>query len=260
MIFKDFKFKLDLVKTLLSKPSLLRNNFNHVFLLSHMRGNTSLLSHILGSHDEILGNSELQIPYGKLNKGLILSKALLQKEFGNASSEKFLFDKVLHNALSGDTDFSDVENAKLIFMVRDPESTIKSITQMWKNNEGGDYNWSAATQYYIERLEYLVKLFETTSADKIVIFSNDLIENTDKTLTKLSEFIGVKTPLSPEYKVHENTGIAGKGDQSANIYSGKILSNKDKKNRNTDPIPEQLLMAANKAFQHFLLVTSSLNR
>ena len=35
--------------------------YQHIFLLSHMRANTSLISHILGSHPQISGYYEMHL-------------------------------------------------------------------------------------------------------------------------------------------------------------------------------------------------------
>ena len=47
-------------RVVLAHPSVLKRR-NYIFLLSHVRGYTTLLSHILGSHREISGYAETWI-------------------------------------------------------------------------------------------------------------------------------------------------------------------------------------------------------
>lgn len=50
-----------------------------------------------------------------------------------------------------------------------------------------------------------------------------MTENTADSLDKLSDFLGLNTPLSEQYSVYTDTGKGGVGDPSNNIKAGKIL-------------------------------------
>ncbi len=208
---------------LLKHPHLAWISPKRVFMLSHMRSRSSLLSHILGSNEEISGYSELSIRY-KRAFSLLDQKIALHQDGLELDSSKTLFDKILHKSY----DFRSCEELKnassnVIIMVRQPTATVKSIVTMGRkhgNQKYSDVNW--ACEYYSQRLISL-----TDCAKELDTFlylnSDDIVKKTDRSLARLSEALNLKVPLSNEYSSFNKTGKEKSGDTSENIKVGKIV-------------------------------------
>ena len=214
--------------TYLSKhPSLIFSKPKRIFMLSHMRSRSSLLSHIIGSSDEISGYSELSIAYGK-KFGLEKQKVILHKDSLVVDSSVKLFDKILHNSF----DFRDLSNLNspkndVVVMIRKPRATVKSIVTMGvknNNNKYADINW--ACQYYKERISRILKMSSTL--DRFFLLDSEAIIDTPaQTLSKLSEYLRLSTPLTPQYESFNKTGMKKSGDTSDNIKKGEIVRTKE---------------------------------
>lgn len=80
---------------LLRSPLLSFRRYQNLFLISHMRARTSLLSHIMGSHAEIAGYYEQHIAHWKRASDLRLRASLLEERLITPDT-RYLLDKVLH--------------------------------------------------------------------------------------------------------------------------------------------------------------------
>ncbi|CAB9493547.1 sulfotransferase family protein [Alteromonas macleodii] len=208
---------------LLKNPQLTWIKPRRLFMLSHMRSRSSLLSHILGSNEEIIGYSELSIKY-KRAFSLIDQKIALHQDGLKFDSSNILYDKILHKSY----DFrrcSDIDkvSCNAIILVRQPVATVKSIVTMGRkrnNLKYSDVDW--ACEYYSERLNSLAGFAK--KLDKFIYLnSDDIVDNTETTLTKLSKALNLKSPLSNEYSSFNKTGKEKSGDTSNNIKMGKIV-------------------------------------
>jgi len=205
----------------------LRNPLNafcktrYLFIISHMRSRSSLLSHILGSNPEILGYSELHRSYwGRLS--LLKMRAILHAESGASLKDKYLLDKILHNHVISKKALK-IANPRFIYLLRRPHNTIKSIVNMGKRTELKKYrDPSAATDYYCKRLKFIEEQYRRIRADHFLIESHDIVERTGNVLSSLQGWLDLDAPLSRSYRIFRNTGNPGFGDRSSNILSGKI--------------------------------------
>jgi hypothetical protein len=199
---------------------------SRIFLLSHMRAYSSLLGHILGSHPQINGYYEMHISYHS-------AEALAQQEQRYTQHDPFkpdsryLFDKLLHNGYEPDLQLPGLEDTILLFALREPEQTIKSILKLFKE-KGTDAPYSYpenATRYYIERMEKLAE-FAQQHPQRYYYFDTELVcTDTEGLLRNLADWLKLDSPLSERYQRFAKTGIAGAGDTSAAINSGAIIKN-----------------------------------
>ncbi len=201
-------------------------HFSRIFLLSHMRGYSSLLGHILGSHPQINGYYEMHIRYNT-------AEALAEQEQRYAQHDPFkpgsryLFDKLLHNGYDPDLQLPGLEDAHLLLALRQPEPTIKSIIKLFKEkNTNALYADPAeATRYYIERLATL-SAFARQHPQRYHYFDTELVcTDTEKLLQHLASWLQLDSPLSERYQRFAKTGVAGAGDTSDAINSGAIIKN-----------------------------------
>ncbi|WP_157514480.1 sulfotransferase family protein [Mangrovimonas sp. TPBH4] len=206
-----------------SKFEIQFSNSKYLFILSHMRSRSSVLSHILGSNDGICGYRELHKSYVNY-KDVVNMKATLREEFKDEIERSYLLDKILHNNQEISKKVVDITNPKFIFLLREPESTIKSIINMGGTRGNDLYkNPKDATNYYCSRLNRLSKLAEFQDRDFIFVDSDDLVKKTDFVLSSLTVWLGLESPLTSDYKIFTNTGKPSHGDPLKNILGGKLI-------------------------------------
>lgn len=232
-------------KIMVTDPGVLTGNKKYLFLMSHMRSYSSLLSHILGSHDSIAGYSEMHLSYRKKSDLLTLRYRVYLSNNREPMGD-YIFDKILHNHTISDTILND-DRVKVLFMLREPEATLKSILKMSKNlkNPSRISNIDKISNYYLNRLKNLEKLSDRTNGRGVYLDAEKIVDNTDFTLGYLSDWLQLPTKLSSEYKTFSKTGEPGFGDPSDNIKQGKII-----KNRETADviIPDDILKRANESY------------
>ncbi len=207
---------------LLKNPKLLRNDKSYIFVLGHMRARSSVFSHVLGSHPEILGYTELHRNY-KSPSSLLKMRVDIYEEFGDNFDKKYILDKILHNGLDPSLKTLKAANPKLIFLLREPAGYAKSLVKLGERVGKKHYaNPDFAVEHYILRVKELMRLADTYNEKFFFVESDSLINDTDTVLEKLSTFLELETPLSSDYKQFEKTGKRRFGDSSSNISSGKI--------------------------------------
>ncbi|MFT5760224.1 MAG: hypothetical protein ACI9LM_005008 [Alteromonadaceae bacterium] len=212
-----------------------------------MRSRSSLLSHLIGSSEDVIGNSELQISYTNHIKGKIKANQCLNDK----NSTKYYFDKILHSGLTQNSSFFECKNCKYIFLIREPESTLKSLVKMYFD-EKLDNKMERAHRYYVDRLLFLYKHHQKNSQNYMIINSDDIIYDTKNFLLNISKFLDFKKTLTKNYQITEQTGKIRSGDSSKNIFAGSILNDRDKVNQIDIEIPRHLLNSANKVYFNLL--------
>lgn len=216
---------LSAAKQLLINKNLLLRHEN-IFLFSHMRANTSLFGHILGSHPEIEGYYEMHIGYYSW-KSLWRQKLLYLDNHTAKSTSHFFFDKLLHDYCTVSPEILARPNTKSILMLRKPEQSIKSIISLYRKNEP-DHGYAqaeGASRYYISRLIEISNIAQSIPRNYFYLDAEDLIDTTTVTLASLSTWLNLRTPLSAEYKLFNKTGAPQAGDDSARIRTGGIDKN-----------------------------------
>ena len=189
-----------------------------------MRSYSSLLGHILGSHSQIDGYCEAHLSYSS-------SADLLKlQEFVRSSIEQeplgdFLFDKILGNHTKIAMKILEDEKVYPVFLIRNPQDTVKSILNMGYNIVGNStyQNVQKVCTEYVKRIRKLALTASKISGRGLFISSEDLIENTDQVLRRLERFLNLSSPLSSEYRTFKYTGEKSYGDPSSNIATGKVI-------------------------------------
>jgi hypothetical protein len=193
----------------------------YIFILSHKRSRTTLLSHILGSHPEICGYRELHVAY-RSPIDIFKARVALFEDRESFFQCRYLLDKILHNEWQFNEDLFCSENVKFIFIMREPERCMLSMIKRHLENNSKETVF-LQSDYYINRLHELEKYWLQVKGEKIFIDSDDLIINNKNVLSKLTGFLGLDQTLSKEYSIFEGTGKSGIGDMSQNIKHGQLI-------------------------------------
>lgn len=190
-----------------------------LFLISHMRGRTSLLSHILGSHPDIAGYYEQHIAHRKPLSGLRLRASLLEEGLVSPGT-RYLFDKVLHSHLDPHPDARGVR----VVLLRRPDATLKSIIGMGQARNSKWQDEQEAVSYYCRRLQEILQLTQRSRQPAALVKSEAIVAESDAVLQGMTGFLELKVPLSASYESFEKTGKAVSGDPSEGIRAGTILT------------------------------------
>jgi len=211
---------------LICHPGVFTCRVNHLFIFSHMRSRSSVLSHVLGSHSEICGYGESFRSYAN-RLDLLKLRMNLFLDLREDIQDKYLLDKLLHNHLHMSDYVLDKTNPKIIFLLREPESTFKSILKMAADEQIEELmNPQFVLQYYCSRLAELERFASLLKRRFFFIDSDDLVDHTEAVLGKLTLWLGLQESLMSNYSTFRNTGKPGVGDTSNNIQSGKIIKTK----------------------------------
>lgn len=220
-------------RIILTHPSVLRGR-HYILLLSHMRGYTSLLGHILGSHPQISGYAEASNSYRTALD--LLKLRCMALYHGNYKPDcRYFFDKILHNKFEVSAAVLEREDIRYLFMIRQPVPTVKSTValRLKKNTAATSinrYHLPPATvdevmSQYIDRLRMLATLGESlhhAGKRALVIRAENLVQDARPVLDALGDSLDLRTPLDQHYSVFARTGESGFGDTSAFIRKGKI--------------------------------------
>lgn len=200
---------------------LLGRKPKYLFIFGHMRSRSSVLSHILGSNPRICGYCELHLDYID-QSSLDNMQQQLVSELNCNLNRSYLLDKILGTQHEFSDKVISITKPKAIFLIREPESTLKSIINMgYVTGVKTDQNPELALNYYCSRLaqlEALSKRFE----DYFFLESDELIENSDMSLNRLTQWLDLATPLKKDYSLFKNTGKPSFGDPTEKIKSGVL--------------------------------------
>ncbi len=224
-------------------PEILLSKKKYIFIMSHMRGYTSLLAHILGSNEEISGYSEMHQSY----KGwLDLVKLRYKIYFSGENPEgKYLLDKILHNHHHLSESVINRKNVFLIFMIREPGKTLKSIINMDRSLLD-KFDTGDALDYYVKRLEELKSCASLLERKPLFIQAEDLLRKTRYSLGFLTDHLHLKNSLKEHYNLFRHTGEPGYGDPFSEIKAGKVR--KEEKDYSEIYIPDDMLNQASSAY------------
>jgi len=211
------------LKTVFKAPTIL-NGKKHLFLLSHMRANTSLMGHLLGSHPEINGYYEMHIGYYS-RKSLFRQKALYCESHALKPSSTYMFDKVLHNEHEVTDAMLTNSRCHFLISIRAPEYTVPSIVSLYRkaHPEHEFTEPKNAAHYYCQRLETLAAMVKRCTFEYLYLDADVIKVNPRDTLECLTQYLALGTPLTSRYEKMHNTGKAKAGDSSSSLMSGEII-------------------------------------
>jgi hypothetical protein len=231
-------------------PEPARHAGSFILVVSHMRSFSSLLCHILGSHPEISGYGETQQPYsGRID--LHRLARTVRGQIGDVPLGRFVLDKILHNHLELAPGVLARPEVRCLFLLREPRDTMSSIVNMVRSL-GRDGPFAEPTQvaeYYVGRVAQIEHYSGLPGLDAAFVDAARLIADTDAVLASLTRWLGLASPLVPEYRTFPLTGRPGHGDTSPNIRAGKVIKDADVRRRDQPdiPIPEDALERAGQA-------------
>ena len=226
---------------------IMPDSYSRIFLLSHMRAFTSLTGHILGSNPEINGYYEMHLSYEDASA---LERQLHTYREHDPLKEhsRFLFDKLLHNDCRLIPGRLGTVPLNLMVSLREPAPTISSIVNLFarKPTDASYASPESAARYYIERLQGLAGFCRTANHVYRYFDAELIVEQPEKLLAKLTEWLDLREPLSERYHIFSQTGQARKGDSSPFIHRGRI----DRHRGDQPPlqIPRLILESAERAY------------
>lgn len=194
--------------------------YKALFIFSHMRSGSSLLTHILNTNPEIIGFGETHIQYTS-EAGL---KELLYKVYWQIRhrrmSHTYVLDKLLHNNKLLSLELLRSNQLYTLFLLREPQASLASILKLKPN-----WDSHQAVEHYVNRLAMLETYAKEVNDQSRAIFITyeQLVNQTGDVLKQLQSFFKVKQAFSEEYQVTKTTGVKGIGDSSPNIKAGRIL-------------------------------------
>jgi len=218
----DAEPAMSLLQALIDNPQLVLAHRN-IFLLSHMRANTSLFGHLLGSHPQVEGYYEMHIGYFSW-KSLWRQKLLHFKQHRPKPSARWMFDKVLHDGHAVAPALLRRPHSRPIFMLREPEQSIRSLVVMYQAQlpHRPEATPEGAARYYIDRLKTLNRLAEQLSGRCFYLDAECLVTDTRNTLNALGDWLEFDTPIPSKYQTFLHTGRQQSGDTSAQLRSGTV--------------------------------------
>ncbi len=191
-----------------------------LFILSHMRSGSSLLTHILNSNPEIIGYGETHLKYTSEKD----FKALMFKVYWNARdlkmNHKYILDKVLHNNKFLKHQFLTSEQILGIFLIREPQRSLASMLELKPHwNEQDVLNHYC---YRLAKLEEYAKLINNKKRSLLITYEQ-ILNNSESVFDSLKNFLETQAGFSEEYQLMQTTGQRYVGDWQGNINAGRIV-------------------------------------
>ncbi len=206
-----------------------KEQYKVIFILSHMRSGSSLLTHLLISNPEIKGYGETHIQYeGDDNiKSLIYKIYFHNQQFTNLKdlgklrmNHTYILDKLLHDKKLLNKDFLSKDNFYFIFLIREPQRSLVSMLDHKPHWQQED-----AMNYYCQRLSTLSEYAKIINDQNrsIALTYTQLIDQTELVFKALQKFLRTDQGFSENYQVLNTTGKRNIGDFKENIRSGRII-------------------------------------
>jgi hypothetical protein len=240
---------MSFLHALVENPALVLRHRN-IFLLSHMRANTSLFGHLLGSHPLVEGYYEMHIGYHSW-KSLWRQKLLHFAGHRAKPSARWMFDKVLHDGHAVAPALLQREDSRTIVMLREPVQSIKSLMVLYQAESPHlpEATADGAARYYIDRLATLANVATLLPGRYFYLDAECLVSDAAPTLAALGDWLQLPTPIPSEYKTFTNTGRGKSGDTSSRLKSGKI--SKSSRDYADVQVPAGLLQEAHDAYTRY---------
>lgn len=194
----------------------------YLFVIAHPRSGSTVLSHVLQSHEDIIGFGEHHESY---TSSADLSALAARNAFFDrapTAERRYTLDKIVSN----DHEISNVvlsrSDTRIIFLVREPIATLESYRRLLHYLTTDEERLES----YRTRIDGMVALAEATGdADRMMFVDyKDLTSDTDATLARLTTWLELDTPLTPEYDLNAKSGRRTWGDPSEHIKAKTIIS------------------------------------
>ncbi|MEA5509204.1 sulfotransferase family protein [Crocosphaera sp. UHCC 0190] len=221
--------------------SFKKDAYKVLFILSHMRSGSSLLTHIVISNPAIKGYGETHIRYSsEADFKHLMSKVYFHSQvFTNIQdlgklkmNHTYILDKLLHDNKLLNENLLKLDNFYFIFLVREPKRTLMSMLDHkphWTEKE--------AIDYYSQRLSSLTKYSQIINDKKrsLLITHHQLINESESVFQILQNFLNTQVAFSENYQILNTTGKRHVGDFKENIRSGRIMRKPRELNMSISP-------------------------
>lgn len=193
----------------------------YLFVLAHPRSGSTVLSHVLQSHGDIVGFGEHHEGYASIDDlvGLSARNAFFARE--PATTHRYTLDKLVWNHHELSDHVLSHPDTRFIFLAREPVATLESYRRMFSDMPTD----ARRLQSYQTRLDGMIDLAKRIGdADRMTFVTYDEITNdTDATLQRLTDMLELEAPLSPDYELNAKSGSQSWGDPSKHIKAGTII-------------------------------------
>lgn len=190
----------------------------YLFVLAPMRSGSTLLTFLLCSHPEILGYGETHVVYDSPAKLGELAERVCRAHGVERPASTYVLDKLLHDGLLRRPEVLAGTDLTCLFLLREPRRTLQSLVHQLGST------LDDAFTYYRERLASL-EAYARVFPRRTFLTYEELVAEPEPTLARLTRFLGLATPLSPEYRLQPLHDVKGVGDRSEAIRAGRILLN-----------------------------------
>lgn len=196
----------------------------HVFMVSHMRSGTSVLSNIILTDPSFYGVGEAHIEYhNNRSLGALLYKIASVRGLRGCAA-KYVYDKILHNERIQCDMTKIAPSAKFIIVLRNPVDAIPSIAKVMEGLWQGDLDQQALV-YYEQRIKWLSRFADKLPVEDFFFLEyEELLERPRPILDQLQRFLCLDHSLRECYEISSWVGRSGIGDPSDRIKSGKLIA------------------------------------
>lgn len=221
-------------------------SFQFIFILSHMRSGSSLLTKLISSNPQVNGYGETHIGYySQKDFGSSIGKILfVNRRSTKTGQERYVLDKLLHNYLLplDKTSLLFEKNVRVIFLIREPEESIASMINTLKMTAEDSYH------YYIDRLEMLERYAEIVSVNSqaVMVTYGQVLSQTEAVFKLLESYLDLSVPLQEAYALTTTPSYGS--DPSPNLASGRIL--RDIAKQVLPQFPEEWLQRTENSYLH----------
>jgi hypothetical protein len=213
-----------------------------LLLLGHMRSGSTLLLHLLLTNRAVASLGERNAVYASPADFARLAVATRIARCAPFARLAYVADQVNHTRLTPDGVLLAHPRVRVVFVLRRPQASLASLLELSRRFYGSSWSNAQAVDYYIKRLEALMKNAENfpVSSGAALIRYEDLTESPERILEALRQYLRLRSGFSTTYSAHSFTGE--RGDPGPNIAAGRILR--------TEPAPSDLSAADLSAAEH----------
>lgn len=191
-----------------------------MLIMGHMRCGSTLLMHLLLTHPDLIGCGERNAAYRRKVDLDKLELASRRYQHAVLRRVRYAVDQVNHDHLTPDPGLLADERVRCVFLVREPESSIRSILDLTRRFYE-PWSESRAETYYTLRLQSLARLAGVIGRDRLLAMTyEELVADTGPALRRLEAYLGLESPLQERYSLQKFTGL--RGDPTARIRTGGI--------------------------------------
>lgn len=195
----------------------------YLFLFSHMRSYSSVLSHVLGAHAEIAGYSESHLKY-RHQRDLGALRWRVGHAIGGLPTGRYLLDKLLHNYMLIPRQLRESDRLRALIFLRRPVPTLRSILRMHATLPQVAWHGEpdAVATYYCERVVWIAAVGVMLKQRALAFPAEAITTRTPQLLKAVGKHLALSTEISPRYEPRRYTGAPAHGDVSARIQLGRI--------------------------------------